>query len=330
MKTYKILIKILFYSLLVWTLAGCATTGRQPSLSLQSLGQEAIKKDPQNPASWVEYGRLSLYAKDPEEAKKAFRKAIELDEKHVPAYKQLGLILMTEKKHREAEQIYLAALKAQEKDSELWTAYGYCLSDMGNPSKALDAFKKSVEANTSPVSVVSAHLGASGLLQQRGDEAGAKREYNAAVKINPDIEKLVDKKTLPSSGKEQLASQLKEEPFKIDLWLDKKDAAYRIGDEMKVSFKANRPCRVSITVGQNEPGAKTLFPNSHQKKNLVKPGTVYTIPGEGEQYRIRITGPAGKSVIRLVADQGETGQTSSIGSPKTELKKIITILDKKS
>jgi len=319
MRANKTVIQITLLIIIACIMASCAAN--RAASPLQSVAQETVIKDPMNPESWVEYGRISLYSKDPKEAERAFRKAIEVDKKFLPAYKHLGLLLMTGGRHQEAQQVYLMALKMNKKDSELWTAYGYCLADMGESGKALEAFNKSVEANTSPVSVVSARLGSSGVLQKMGDEGGAKREYDEAVKISPEIEKIV--------GKKPQSTQQNDEKFKAELWIDREDAIYRIGDEMKIFFKTNKSCRVTILIGQNSSGEKMLYPNLYQKENLVEPGKVYTLPGDKGQYRLRVKGPLGSSVIKLFAVLAEPTQVSGHDS-KTEAQKAITILDKKS
>lgn|GEM_PF-3054465 len=160
---------------------GCATA---PQVApLQETAAKLVQKDPLNPEAWVEYGRAALFSNNLSAAEMAFRRALSLNENYLPAYKHLGMVLVTIKRFTDAKVNYEHALHISEKDSELWTAYGYCLVDLGNKKEAIEAFKKSIEANTNAVAVVSAHLGLSGIFRTTGDELSAKREIQEAVKL---------------------------------------------------------------------------------------------------------------------------------------------------
>lgn len=153
---------------------------------LLGVAADVVLKDPQNPQCWVEYGRACLFSNNHQGAEMAFGQALKLNDKYPPAYKHLGIVLVNSQRYQDAKEVYEQALQITE-DSELWTAYGYCLVDLGDDKKALEAFQKSLEVSTDPVSVVSARLGASVLLRRQGDHEGAQREYAEALKINPGI-----------------------------------------------------------------------------------------------------------------------------------------------
>jgi tetratricopeptide (TPR) repeat protein len=169
--------------------SGCTAT--PPVSPLQSAAGEVVLKDPRNPERWVEYGRACFLSNNPYGAELAFKKAIQLNGKYIPAYKHLGLVLVTLQRKSEAEEIYKQALKISDSNSELWTAYGYCLIDLGRDKQASQAFQRSITLNTDPVSVISARLGVSALLHRQGDETGAQREYEEAVRINPEIVRML-------------------------------------------------------------------------------------------------------------------------------------------
>lgn len=152
---------------------------------------EALEKS-NNPENWVESGRARLLAKDLRGAETAFRQALRLDDKYLPAYKHLGLVLVELKRYQETKDIYeQALLRISDEDSELWTAYGYCLVNLDNDNKALEAFQRSINLNNNSVAVISARLGASALLRRRGDIVGAQREYEEALKADPEIVKIL-------------------------------------------------------------------------------------------------------------------------------------------
>jgi len=65
--------KALCCAIVVLAMGGCATT--PPQSSLQAVAKEMVKKNPNSPDRWVDYGRTCLYTRDPKEAEQAFRKA---------------------------------------------------------------------------------------------------------------------------------------------------------------------------------------------------------------------------------------------------------------
>ena len=185
--TYLIILYIVFM--------GCATdtTTSPKKLTLVDATIEVLSKDPENPECWLEYGRASLLSKNPLAAEYAFKRAIDLDKHYLPAYKHLGLILTRQRKFDEAKRYYELALNLWNKDSELWTAYGYCLHDLGLKEDALLAFRKAVKISSDFPSVVSARLGACVLLRRMGRKDAAKHEYQEAAKIYPQLDQLLEK-----------------------------------------------------------------------------------------------------------------------------------------
>lgn len=179
--------------LLVAVVSGCAPSAKGPPL--QRAAEQMVLKDPQNPEYWVEYGRAALFSNNPQGAEQAFRNALRLNEQYLPAYKHLGLVLVNTGRAQEAESVYERALQLFEQDSESWTAYGYCLLEAGNDTKALEAFRRSTELNTDPTAVISARLGAAALFRRQGDDVQAQAEYEEAVKVNPEIVRLLSEHT---------------------------------------------------------------------------------------------------------------------------------------
>ncbi len=176
---------------LAFFMSGCATTPKIPPL--QDAAARAVRDDPQNPDRWVEYGRACLFAGNSPAAEMAFRRALELDPQCVPAYHHLGLVLADAHRYGEAEWAYAQALQIRETDSGLWTAYGYCLAAAGNEGKALDAFRRAVAADTDRVAVVSARLGAAGVLSRQGNDGAARSEYEyeEALRLDPQVAEML-------------------------------------------------------------------------------------------------------------------------------------------
>lgn len=159
---------------------------------IQRTAANLIIHDIYNYNYWFEYGRTALLSNDNYGALVAFNAAIQLNKKCLPAYKHLGLLLVSCKRYKKAKEIYEMVLYEQ-KDSELLSAYGYCLFDLGKDNQALEAFKESIKTNSDPISVASARLGASAILKRQGDEVAAEHEFEEATKINREIGRILDK-----------------------------------------------------------------------------------------------------------------------------------------
>lgn len=89
--------------------------------------------------------------------------------------------------------------------------------------------------------------------------------------------------------------------FKVDLWTDREDGTYPIGDKVTFFFKADRDCRVTLLNVGSDGKVQLLFPNDFHKENLVKAGMVYTIPPKESKFAIRAKAPAGVDTIKAIA-----------------------------
>lgn len=190
MRTKQIAISTALVVIVWFVLFGCATI---PKVSpLQQTAGEIVLKNPKNPESWVEYGRACFFSDNSQGAEMAFKQALQLDEKYLPGYKHLGLVLVKLQRYQDAQKVYEQAIRVSDGDSELWTAYGYCLVDVGDSGGASKAFRRSVELNTDPLSVISARLGAAALLHRQGNKNALRREYEETLKINPEVARILE------------------------------------------------------------------------------------------------------------------------------------------
>lgn len=89
--------------------------------------------------------------------------------------------------------------------------------------------------------------------------------------------------------------------FKIELWTDRKDDTYKVGDEVVFYFRTNRDCYLTLLNVTTTGKVHILFPNKYQKDNLVKAGKVYRFPPEDAKYVFRLTGPAGIELVKAIA-----------------------------
>lgn len=89
--------------------------------------------------------------------------------------------------------------------------------------------------------------------------------------------------------------------FRVELKTVGDKENYKIGDEIRFSFKTNKECYITlINIGPS--GKPTiLFPNSWTKTNLVKAGVEYFIPPMDSNYFMEAKEPLGIEVVKAVA-----------------------------
>ncbi len=89
--------------------------------------------------------------------------------------------------------------------------------------------------------------------------------------------------------------------FKVDLWTDREDATYKIGDKVTFFFKTDKDCNLTLLNVGTDGKVQILFPNEFHKDNLVKAGTTYTIPAKDAKFAIKAKAPAGEDVVKAIA-----------------------------
>jgi hypothetical protein len=92
-----------------------------------------------------------------------------------------------------------------------------------------------------------------------------------------------------------------ESEFNIELWTDREDCNYKIGEQVVFFFKTNRDCRLTLFNIATSGEVLILFPNAYHSDNLVKAGETYRIPPEGAKFIFRVKGPAGEDVVKAIA-----------------------------
>jgi hypothetical protein len=89
--------------------------------------------------------------------------------------------------------------------------------------------------------------------------------------------------------------------FRVDLWTDRDDATYKIGDKVTFFFKTDKDCRVTLLNVGTDGKVQLLFPNEYHKDNQVKAGAVYTIPPQEAKFAIKAKAPAGEDTVKAIA-----------------------------
>jgi len=92
-----------------------------------------------------------------------------------------------------------------------------------------------------------------------------------------------------------------ESDLKVTAWVDRQDDTYRAGDSVHLFVKANRDAYLTIVDVGTSGKVHVLFPNKHHPDNRVLAHQVLQIPGPEAPYRIRVSGPAGHELIKVIA-----------------------------
>lgn len=124
---------------------------------------------------WYEMG-LELEAVDPEEARDAYRRALELDAHHADAHVNLGRLLHADDRVAEAERHYRQALAANPEHATAAFDLGIALEDLRRPADAIDAYRRALAVDPR---LADAHYNLARLYEKQGKKAAALRHWSA-------------------------------------------------------------------------------------------------------------------------------------------------------
>jgi tetratricopeptide (TPR) repeat protein len=120
---------------------------------------------------WFELG-LELEVRSPEEARDAYRRALELDPVHLDAHVNLGRLLQEAGRAEEAVTHYRAVVEGHPDHATAWFNLGVALEDLG---RAKDASKAYGEAIAADRGMADAYYNLARLHVQAGKKAAALR-----------------------------------------------------------------------------------------------------------------------------------------------------------
>jgi len=123
---------------------------------------------------WYEMG-LELEAVDPDEARDAYRRALELEAHHADAHVNLGRLLHEEGLVEEAERHYRLALREDPEHATAAFDLGIALEDLGRPKDAIDAYRTALATDPR---LADAHYNVARLYERVGKKAAALRHLS--------------------------------------------------------------------------------------------------------------------------------------------------------
>ncbi len=116
-----------------------------PLARRQAAAARAVADD-LDTEEWFALG-LELEISSPDEARDAYRRALELDPLHLDARINLGRLLQEAERHEEAATHYRAILEGHPDHATAWFNLGVALEDLGKPKDAVRAYEQAIRAD---------------------------------------------------------------------------------------------------------------------------------------------------------------------------------------
>lgn len=113
-------------------------------------------------------------------------------------------------------------------------------------------------------------------------------------------------------GEEQAARLGVEEMHKTDFSVSLSSGksaqgdVYEIGDKIEFTFTSDKDCYVTLLDFTPSGKIYVLFPNKWVSNNFVKAGESVVVPAAGQQFAMKLGGPAGVDIVKAIATNVET------------------------
>ncbi len=89
----------------------------------------------------------------------------------------------------------------------------------------------------------------------------------------------------------------------VQVWTNHRDGEYYEGDNITISFMANRDAFVVIYSIDTRGRVELLYPADPGDDNFVSGGVTYRLPSVNSNYDLKVTGPSGTENIQIIASR---------------------------
>lgn len=151
--------------------------------ALQQL-QQALRRDPSDPALHYELGTLQLNQGMPAEAMASFGRALELAPGHPQVLMQLGNAAAALGQYQEAVAWFQQSLRADARESATHFNLGNALRELGQPEQAATAYRAALRLDPNDADTCN-NLG--NVLREMGQLDEAVAQYQRALQLNPQL-----------------------------------------------------------------------------------------------------------------------------------------------
>ena len=90
-------------------------------------------------------------------------------------------------------------------------------------------------------------------------------------------------------------------PLSVVAWVDHADNTYAIGETVRLFVKANKDAYLTVMNVGPSGNTTLLFPNALQTNARVRANQIVEIPPPGSGASIRVSGPVGRELIKVIA-----------------------------
>lgn len=89
--------------------------------------------------------------------------------------------------------------------------------------------------------------------------------------------------------------------LRVVAWVDHADNRYAIGEAVQLFVRTNKDAYLTVLNVGPSGNTTLLFPNAYQKDSRVAGNRIAEIPGKGSGASIRVGGPVGRELIKVIA-----------------------------
>ena len=89
--------------------------------------------------------------------------------------------------------------------------------------------------------------------------------------------------------------------LRVVAWVDHADNTYAVGEAVRLFVKANKDAYLTVINVGPTGNSTMLFPNAFQGDARVRGGQTVEIPAPGSGAQIRVSGPVGRELIKVIA-----------------------------
>jgi tetratricopeptide (TPR) repeat protein len=151
-------------------------------LARRSAEEALESEEGLNAEDWYELG-CELEAGAPEQARDAYRRALEMDPAHAEARLNIGRLLHEAGQLDAAEAQYRVALSLRPRDATSAFNLGVCLEDLGRRQEALASYQQAIGLDPE---FADAYYNVARLLEQAGNRAAALRHLKTYKQLTED------------------------------------------------------------------------------------------------------------------------------------------------